>query len=83
MRTHWRGCDIFRGMNSANPQAPDGLVRTPEVLRLTQRSQSQIRRDVAAGAFPAPLKIGPRAIAWRKSDVAAWIASRPLAQING
>jgi len=70
-------------MTTPNPPAPDELARLPEVSRIVQRSPRQLRRDVAAGLFPTPLKIGARAIAWRRSDVAAWIASRPAAQIDG
>lgn len=70
-------------MTSPTPSAPDALARLPEVSRIVQRSPRQIRRDVAACLFPAPLKIGARAIAWRRSDIDAWIASRPAARING
>lgn len=32
-----------------------------------------MRKMVADGKFPAPIKLSPRRIAWRKADVLAWI----------
>ena len=31
----------------------------------------------AEAGFPLPIRVGPRAIRWSESEVAAWIASRP------
>ncbi|WP_291988038.1 AlpA family phage regulatory protein [Candidatus Accumulibacter sp. ACC007] len=57
------------------------LFRLPEVVDITQRSKSQIYRDVAAGSFPAPVKIGARASAWRGEDVQLWLnALKPLSR---
>ncbi|MCK0511944.1 helix-turn-helix transcriptional regulator [Aromatoleum buckelii] len=61
----------------------DELVRMPEASRITARSPRAIRSGVARGEFPAPLKIGARAIAWPRSELQAWIASRPRAEIHG
>lgn len=32
-----------------------------------------MRKMVADGKFPAPIKLSPRRIAWRKADVLAWV----------
>jgi prophage regulatory protein len=53
------------------------LLRTADVLRLTGLSRVGVWRGVRSGDFPAPVKIGERAIAWREADVHAWIATRP------
>lgn len=37
-------------------------------------------RGARAGTFPAPIKVSENRIAWRRSEVEAWIASRP--QVN-
>jgi hypothetical protein len=42
-------------------------------------SRVHIRRLVADGLFPRPVMLSPNRIAWRKSEVAAWKASRPSA----
>jgi len=51
----------------------DRLVRFPEVIHRTGRSRASIYRDMAQGKFPAAMKIGERAIAWRDSDLTAWL----------
>jgi len=65
-----------------NPQAtsPDTgnltLFRLREVCRRTGKSRSSIYRDIAAGTFPSPVKLGERASAWDSREVNAWIAGR-------
>lgn len=55
---------------------PRELRKLPVVLRQTGKSAASIYRDVKAGTFPAPVKIGPRASAWVGAEVDAWIADR-------
>lgn len=57
------------------PSARD-LRKLPVVRHQTGKSAASIYRDVKAGTFPAPVKIGPRASAWVGSEVDAWIAER-------
>jgi prophage regulatory protein len=52
------------------------LLRLPAVKRETGLSASHIRALSRAGKFPRPIKIGARAIAWRASDLQAWIEAR-------
>lgn len=52
------------------------LLRLPEVKRRTGLGHSYIYEQIQAGQFPAPVKIGIRAVAWRSDDINAWIASR-------
>jgi hypothetical protein len=40
-----------------------------------------IRRLIVLGLFPRPVMLSPNRIAWRKSDVVAWKASRPSAPL--
>lgn len=51
------------------------LLRLPEVIQLVRRSKSQVYRDVRSGHFPAPVKLGPRASAWRSADLQAWLGN--------
>jgi prophage regulatory protein len=53
------------------------LVRLPIVIKLTGLGRSTIYRLVADGTFPLPVPLGPRAIAWRWSDLERWTQSRP------
>ncbi|MBA3599419.1 MAG: AlpA family phage regulatory protein [Methylibium sp.] len=55
------------------------LARRRQVEQLVQLSRSTIYANVKAGTFPAPIRIGARAVAWRLADVEAWLEARPLA----
>ncbi|SRR5216683_4347974 len=41
------------------------------------KSRVQLWRDIRANRFPPPIEIGPNRIAWLRSEVEAWKASRP------
>lgn len=51
------------------------MLRRPEVERRTGKSRSSIYQDVQKGKFPAPVRVGQRAVAWRESDIIRWIRS--------
>jgi prophage regulatory protein len=53
------------------------LARLPTVIKLTGLGRSTIYRWIAEGTFPLPVRLGPRAIAWRWSDLERWTQSRP------
>lgn len=55
---------------------PLALLRLKEVCRRVGRSPASLYRDIAAGAFPQPVRIGANASAWPEHEVAAWIAER-------
>lgn len=65
------------------PPALDELLSAARVVAVTNRSRAALYRDVASGDFPAPIKTGRRSIAWRASDIRAWMQSRPLAAVGG
>jgi prophage regulatory protein len=52
------------------------LLRLPETLAKTGLSRSRLYDSRAAGTFPKPVKIGPRAIGFVETEVDAWIAER-------
>jgi prophage regulatory protein len=52
------------------------FARLPTVIQATGLGRSTIYRLVASGAFPAPVHLGPRAVAWRWSDLDRWSQSR-------
>lgn len=53
----------------------DGLIRTPELLRLIPVNRRTILRWHKAGKFPAPVRIGS-CCAWVRAEVEAWIEAR-------
>ena len=52
------------------------LLRLPRVKERTGFGKSQLYEMVRAGTFPAPHKIGARAVAWESQAVDAWIRER-------
>lgn len=55
---------------------PNKLIRRPEVEALTGLSRSTIYDWMKRGEFPQPVKLGARLVAWRESDVTAWLEAR-------
>ena len=55
------------------------LMRRDQVLDVCAMSRSCLYDMIARGVFPEPVRIGRRAVAWRESEIVAWMESRPLA----
>jgi prophage regulatory protein len=55
--------------------APDRLVTARELSARSTLSRSTIWRLVRDREMPAPLQLTPTRIAWRESEVAAWLRS--------
>lgn len=54
----------------------DRFLRNPEVARMTGYTRYGLDRAVRDGIFPAPVKIGSRAVAWSRLEVLAWMDQR-------
>ena len=52
------------------------ILRPKQLQARTGRCRSSLYEDIAAGTFPAPVKLGPRAVGWVESEVNDWIADR-------
>lgn len=52
------------------------LLRCPDVMARTGLSRTRLYLAVQEGRFPRPVRIGSKAVAWRLSDILAWMASR-------
>ena len=57
----------------------DRLLRLAEVRTRCGLSRSSLYRKMREGSFPAPLKVGVRAVRWPESEIEAWLATRPRA----
>ncbi len=55
---------------------PDKLLRRPEVEARTGLSRSTLYDWMKRGEFPRPVKLGTRLVAWRESEISAWLDSR-------
>ena len=60
-------------MNLNTSIPPKQLIKINEVIHRTAKSRSSIYLGVSRQSFPAPHKIGDRAVAWLASDIDAWI----------
>lgn len=56
------------------------LLRIDDVCFLTGLGRSTIYSQVKGGKFPAPVQLHGACVAWRETEVDAWIAQRPAAQ---
>lgn len=59
-----------------NTETPPKLLRIRDVMGRVGLSRPQIYVLMRRGAFPRPVKLSARAVAWPASDVDAWIAER-------
>ena len=55
------------------------IIRRREVEQATQLSKASIYRQMHAGAFPRPVKLGERAVGWRADEISRWIETRERA----
>ncbi len=61
-------------------QMQDALLRISTVSLATGLSRASIYRRLAAGAFPAPVRLSTRCTRWQAADVRAWIQAQRAAQ---
>ncbi|WP_428424326.1 helix-turn-helix transcriptional regulator [Methylibium sp.] len=54
------------------------FLRMPTVMRMTGLGRSTIYRLIAEQKFPCPVRLGLRAVAWRRSDLDRWSEARPI-----
>jgi prophage regulatory protein len=54
------------------------FLRMPTVMRMTGLGRTTIYRLIADQKFPCPVRLGPRAVAWRRSDLDRWSEARPI-----
>ncbi len=55
------------------------FLRLPEVKAVTGLSKTSIYELIREKSFPAPVRLGPRAVAWLKSEIRQWAVERVLA----
>ena len=52
------------------------FLRLPEVKAITGLSKTSIYELIREKSFPAPVRLGPRAVAWVRSEVRQWALER-------
>jgi prophage regulatory protein len=64
---------------TASPSIPPGkerFVRLPELKFRVGLQKTSIYSGMAAGTFPACVRIGGRSVAWKESSIDSWIQAR-------
>lgn len=61
-------------MTNQNIATNSRLLRLHSVVGRVPLSKSEMYRRIKAGTFPAPIKIGVRAVAWREADIDQYIS---------
>ena len=52
------------------------FLRLPELKSVTGLSKSSLYALIRAKTFPSPVQLGPRTVAWVRSEVRQWAAER-------
>ena len=60
---------------AALPEDDDALVRLPTVLGVYPVSESAWYAGIAAGRYPAPVRLGPRTSAWKVGKIRELLAA--------
>lgn len=66
----------YRDVAPTVPPTIDRLISVREMIARTSLSRSTLWRMVRMGHLPAPVQITPARIAWRESQIAAWLEAR-------
>lgn len=80
--------ELERGVNAQSSFAePTGdsykledvtFLRLPEVKAVTGLSKTSLYALIRNRNFPSPVRLGPRAVAWVRSEVKQWATNRVL-----
>jgi prophage regulatory protein len=68
---------LSRMQTSVNPDEVI-FLRLPGVKTVTGLSKTSLYEMIRANSFPAPVRLGPRTVAWVSSEVREWAAERIL-----
>lgn len=63
-------------MPKIEQEATDRFIRLKELIKIVGYSSTSIWRRSNDGSFPKAVKLGPRAVAWRQSEIEEWMNSR-------
>jgi prophage regulatory protein len=54
------------------------VLRLDAVAAMVGLARSTIRAKAKTGEFPAPVRLGKRAVGWPEATVVRWLRARPL-----
>ncbi len=59
------------------------LIKLKEVMDCTGLARSTIYKYISEQAFPKPVPLGERAVAWVESEIQDWILEKVALRDNG
>lgn len=65
-----------KGSPAVLTEEGERLLSMRDVCEITSWSRTSVNRLVDKKAFPAPVKLGPQRIAFKETEVRAYVASR-------
>ena len=63
--------------------APRKVLRTHQVLELTNLKKGTLYRFVREVTFPQPIQLGPKLLGWFEDEVVTWLETRPRGLHSG
>lgn len=60
----------------STPSGSGTILRLPQLRAQINLSKSSIYKMVADGTFPAPVRLGKRAVGWLAAEIENWITKR-------
>lgn len=64
-------------MSPRAAQPADRFLRRPTVEQMCGLGTSTLYYLMGQGEFPGNVRLGRRIVAWRESEIVAWLANRP------
>ena len=61
---------------AAQNESPLAILRRKQVESRTGLKRSTIYAKVAAGDFPAPIRLGLRSVGWVEAEIEGWLQAR-------
>jgi len=62
-------------------QRHEEIWRLNKVTEVTGMGRSWLYSQISIGRFPRALKLGKRAVGWKKSDIKNWISERQYVEL--
>ncbi|MBV8271633.1 MAG: AlpA family transcriptional regulator [Cupriavidus sp.] len=74
-----RGIPLHRA-DAADVAEPERFMRLPEVMAVCGLPSSTVYDCMRRGAFPKPVPLGGKSVAWLSSEIRQWMDSRVAAR---
>jgi prophage regulatory protein len=58
------------------------VLRRKQVEARVGLRRSSLYQRISEGTFPAPIKLGGRAVGWIESEITEWLASRAAERVS-